>query len=93
MQADISKLMPKCITCGSWNTPDCATLSKLTMPKGMENTYPAAMPTRMEASFKKPLQKWFKAVTTASVKNATSQLLPLPVGGLPARRHVVTAVG
>ena len=79
MQADISKLMPKCITCGSWNTPDCATLSKLTMPKGMENTYPAAMPTRMEASFKKAFcKKWFKAVTTASVKNATSQFCHCP---------------
>ena len=56
-QAEISKLIPKCMMWGSWNIPASPTLVKLTIPKNMENMYPAIMPIRMEASFKKPLAK------------------------------------
>ena len=35
-QAEGSNSMPKCMTSGSWNTPACATLEKLTIPKKLE---------------------------------------------------------
>ena len=39
----------------------------------------------MEASFRIPLPKWFSAVTTASVMNATSQFCHEPQSGLLVR--------
>ena len=77
-QEDTSKLIPKCITCGSWNTLAEATLLKLTMPKKAETTYPATIPIRMEASFTIPLPKWFNTVTMTSVKIATAQFCQEP---------------
>ena len=76
--AEISKCTPKCNGCGTWNTLALPTLERSTIPNGMDTTYPASIPIRIEESFQIPFPKWFRAVTTARVKKATSQFCQEP---------------
>ena len=88
-QEDTSKLIPKCITCGSWNTLAEATLLKLTMPKKAETTYPATIPIRMEASFTIPFQNVQYSYNDER-KDRHSPVLPGTISlAAGAPRHIV----
>ena len=78
-----SKRMPNGAGLTRENMPASPTAERSIMPKGMEKTYPTAMPSRIEASFTSPFAKWFRLVTHTRVKMATSQFCQLPKSGFP----------